>query len=207
MNKVKVIAYVIILLMSVAITQDTLKLKLIWDANTDGITDEYWVYKSIGNFEDFIQISTVLHDSTLIEGDTLFYIDNNNIQPNLLYAYYLRAATKDSVYSDPSDTVWTIIDSAQSLVQPNLYLSGANRVELYPNPTNDEIHFVLTTKKISNVEIHIFNSLGQEIYYKKFNKIFGRHHLHIYPNLSSGMYFCMIKMNNKVFSEKLIIVR
>lgn len=84
-------------------------LQLIWSPNTEDDMLRYRIYRSIGNFESFRLIDSVEHpDTTYFDFDSIEYNDKS-------YAYYLRAVNQSMLYSNPSDTVWIVLNSDTSL--------------------------------------------------------------------------------------------
>lgn len=84
-------------------------------------------------------------------------------------------------------------------------------VELYPNPADDIIHIILVNdESINNLNITIFNSLGQAVQNIENKTTFnqGSHKIDIKTkSLERGIYYCRIKSENYKTTKKIIITR
>lgn len=79
--------------------------------------------------------------------------------------------------------------------------------ELYPNPTNGTISFEISSGKESEIEIHIFDLLGQQVYYNQTRVYEGESKVEIdLAELSKAYYLVHIidKTNNKTYVKRLI---
>ncbi len=79
--------------------------------------------------------------------------------------------------------------------------------ELYPNPTNANVSFDIESDKESEIEIHIFDLLGQQVYYNQTKTYEGISKVDIdLTELSKAYYLLHIidKTNNKVYVKRLI---
>jgi len=76
---------------------------------------------------------------------------------------------------------------------------------IFPNPTNFSftISFELSTKE--NIELRIFNILGEVIYFSKEENTTGKFKKEInVQKLSKGIYFLQAKMNDRIINEKVV---
>jgi hypothetical protein len=79
--------------------------------------------------------------------------------------------------------------------------------ELYPNPTNGNVSFDIESDKESEIEIHIFDLLGQQVYFNQTKTYEGISKVDIdLTELSKAYYLLHInnKTNNKVYVKRLI---
>ncbi|MBL7935936.1 MAG: HYR domain-containing protein [Bacteroidia bacterium] len=79
--------------------------------------------------------------------------------------------------------------------------------ELYPNPTNGDISFDISSDKESEIEIYIFDLLGQQVYYNQTTTYEGKSKVDIdLTELSKAYYVVHIndKTNNKSYVKRLI---
>ncbi|MBW6481728.1 MAG: T9SS type A sorting domain-containing protein [Vicingaceae bacterium] len=86
--------------------------------------------------------------------------------------------------------------------------TSKNEISLYPNPANNEFTVQLEGKKGDEVNIEIYNSIGQQVMNRTFilqHKFFSEQ---IDVNeFDQGIYFVNIKMGNLLIPKKLIIDR
>lgn len=76
---------------------------------------------------------------------------------------------------------------------------------IYPNPTNGNVNISLKLLSNSNVEIQLFNSLGQIIINDKFENQKGTfNHVLSLDKLSNGIYLVNVSMGDRVISKKII---
>ena len=96
------------------------------------------------------------------------------------------------------------------LLNPNERNENINNslsLKVFPNPSTGQVNFEFYIDKKSNVTISLFDIYGNElmlIVNKEFNQ--GTHKFNYYVgNLSSGIYICKIKANNKSMTSKIIL--
>jgi hypothetical protein len=83
----------------------------------------------------------------------------------------------------------------------------------YPNPFNPSTNIVFNLQEVSNVEISIFNPVGQKVksFFKEMpageNKILWDGRNDYNSELSSGIYIYKVKSGNKILSGKLVLQR
>ena len=77
-------------------------------------------------------------------------------------------------------------------------------VEIYPNPNNGQFE-LLINNNFTNIDIEIFNLLGEKIYNKTINNYTMNHYYPIDVKTAAGTYILNLKTENYK-SEKLIII-
>ena len=118
---------------------------------------------------------------------------------NLLAVVWVQSPTTGEVYQS-------------ALSSFTLGMDADERAELitaiYPNPANDQVNINLNMKQSENVNITIFNYLGQEVTNTNYGSMNGVNTLNIkLNNLSSGMYFVKITIGDKVYTKPLQITK
>ena len=89
-------------------------------------------------------------------------------------------------------------------INDNLDLSIGN---MYPNPASNFVTVEYNLKSSSNVELVIYNALGQSVYTLKDSyEAAGNHKETFDLNLTGGMYFLNINTDKSTFTRKLNIV-
>jgi hypothetical protein len=80
--------------------------------------------------------------------------------------------------------------ASYSQVRKTITYVGKTRIQLAGNPVMNQIRLFATTSKRENVEIQVFNSLGQEMYHHKFTVTPGTNLLELpAEKLQTGLYF------------------
>jgi len=86
--------------------------------------------------------------------------------------------------------------------------SGSNfGFEVYPNPVTESATVDFTLSKSANVDIRIYNIMGEEVRYMMLgSKEAGNHQAAIEKlDLSSGIYFVTISFENEIFTKKISV--
>jgi hypothetical protein len=86
-------------------------------------------------------------------------------------------------------------------------LNSFSLSELYPNPTTGMVSFEVLSDKQSEIEIHIFDLLGQQVYYNQTRAYEGGSKVEIdLKELSKAYYLVHIvdNTNNKTYVKRLI---
>ncbi len=108
-----------------------------------------------------------------------------------------------------ADGSGVIIGGAQSFVTPtgvNDIAEVANKVSLSPNPASDVSYINLDIIQSNDVEVTIFNQIGQSVAKKAYGKLAGKQMLPInVDQFNKGMYFVKINVGNKTTTQKLIV--
>lgn len=77
----------------------------------------------------------------------------------------------------------------------------------YPNPASSQVHFNLKASGDSDVNVLVYNLLGQEVKSQWTNSSNGRINLAV-DDLQPGIYFCSFLVNNEIVkTEKFIVKR
>jgi hypothetical protein len=98
-------------------------------------------------------------------------------------------------------------DSVASAI--NQFADNGTSLTVYPNPAKTIIHFACSINEYSDVELRLFNILGQEVatitkqsdYKGTFKESFDC------SNLADGMYYGILKANNTIIKQKIIILK
>jgi len=77
-----------------------------------------------------------------------------------------------------------------------------NLVNIYPNPVTDDLN-IRVNEKFDNVEVRIFNQMGQIVYENKLNSFSGIENIDVksYP---AGVYMVYIKSEKGIITKKII---
>lgn len=80
-------------------------------------------------------------------------------------------------------------------------------LSLYPNPAKNNATLSISLKEAAKMEIALLNSVGQKVYSTSVNGNAGNNKVELnLSNLSSGMYFYQVKMDNgKAVTQKFVV--
>lgn len=110
-------------------------------------------------------------------------------------------------HSFPYDEVFTItIQPEDDLVSaPKVY--AENKIQVYPNPTSDLAQLNIKSTEKGNLEIAVFNLLGNRVHYKQVNNFIGTYNYNLNQAKlgGKGLFFVVTKINGKEEVTKLII--
>ena len=141
--------------------------------------------------------------------DYFIFVDIPGLDTNLTYHYVLTASnnqinglnfTVDSIYINPVVNYVTGISNDQSVLE--------SKITLFPNPANQKFTLEYELIKSANVLIELFDVVGHKVktissnYFEEKEK--HSHSVNI-EDLSAGVYFVKLKINDSETTIKLII--
>ena len=106
--------------------------------------------------------------------------------------------------SNPDERISLIVESGNntSVAENTVYLGSA-----YPNPASSQVHFDYKANGNANINVVVYNLLGQEVKSQLVNGIQGRINIAV-DDLQPGIYFCRFLANTEVVkTEKFIVKR
>lgn len=116
---------------------------------------------------------------------------------------------KDNSSFSGSDCAWldNIVFPSFSQIILNIQdFKTDNNFVVYPNPFTQNVYFKINTANTNLCAISVFDFLGKEIYYSQEKLIEGDNLIEWKPqtNLTKGVYFFKILVDNKIISGKII---
>ncbi len=147
---------------------------------------------------------------------TINILDNNQAQVDPPYPGWLGSdtvtfiVTDEGGKSDTTSAVFTVDDNPSSLVGwHDNYPQKFTLLPNFPNPFNPSTTITYGLSKNSDVQIEIFNMLGQRVYQKtEANMARGYHTFKLNASgWSSGVYLYRISAENKTITRKMVLVR
>ena len=96
----------------------------------------------------------------------------------------------NSLGSDPSLNQISIVFNENSLNTNNINFKES--LNLYPNPTDKELHFEFNNLNVQSVEYKVYDAAGREV--QKINRVINSSKDFIDLKLSSGTYNILIKI-------------
>ena len=99
-------------------------------------------------------------------------------------------------------------DAIPSAVGPQVDEKG-NSLSVYPNPATTAINFSYTVTENSMVELSLINILGQEVAHVfKDTRTEGSYRVSLdCSDLTNGMYYGMLKVNNAIIKKKIMVLK
>lgn len=150
---------------------------------------------------------TIVAEASNIEGVTPFLLDNftqtyTEIPATGVVTYNYSVLSSDA--QSVSSSRFSIVFKASSTldVKSNELESG---LKLYPNLVKDGWFMMSSSSDIQNIEIEIFNVLGQKIPFKTTN--IDANTLKIEPSKSAakGVYWVKMKQDGRISTQKIIV--
>jgi len=131
--------------------------------------------------------------------DTLLNGANNQNYTVINQGTYFVEVTNQYGCSAISDSIYVLISSLSDL-------QTSNNVLLYPNPTSGLISLSFNVKNESNVNIKIFDNLGQLMYNKAYKNVNNRFLENIdLSEFKKGIYSISINVHNKIFTKHIVV--
>lgn len=96
------------------------------------------------------------------------------------------------------------VGNSEQLEQSDITLSN-----IYPNPANHNVNFVLKLDKSANVTVSVNNIVGQVVKTESIGRVNAGGNTLAFDvsDLTSGTYFCTIEIEKQKFSRKIVITR
>jgi len=114
--------------------------------------------------------------------------------------YTVTAVDDDNCRSEKSVMIY--VDSCTTGITSDIYSS----LSIYPNPSNGIVNINLDINNISDIEISLYNALGEEVYIIKVDKFIGEYSNRIdLSSKSKGVYLLKIRTSNSLINRKLVI--
>ncbi len=145
---------------------------------------------------NFIEIGWVAgHDNSNRE-NTYDYNDYN-VAPDTIYYYRLM-----QVDNNGNQTPTEIVQA--SLTGANIFTIG----ELFPNPARDQSSLNITTSEAKNIDVKLYDIIGQQISDKQYNLLSGVNAISLNAKqLAGGTYTVIIDAGDNIYTRKLVITR
>lgn len=101
----------------------------------------------------------------------------------------------------------TLAALPNSTIAPGTSMVEQLQVNCYPNPTSGELNIDLGTYQGEQVEVQLFNSLGQQVLNQQIdNSAFAKAQLDL-SGFNTGIYNITIKLDNTIVTKKIVLTR
>lgn len=133
--------------------------------------------------------------STTEQKDYAF--EDHNVQPNTIYYYRLNQVDYNG------DAELSQIVSA-SINMSNVFVVG----DFVPNPTSNSTTIDVTASDVRNINVTVFNTLGQLMFSNDYDIVPGSNRLNFdFSNFADGTYYTVITADGEVYNKKLVLTK
>lgn len=173
-------------------TNEGRRIKLNWETNMSHKTSNFRIERSSNNV-DFVDIGQQISQG---EAVTDLYYEFTDENPQLGKNYYrIKQIFKYNGFK--------YTEVRKAVIDQNL-----RQVNLYPNPTEDELMIDLKVYRGQTAAFSIYNAFGQSIYTRSLKDIPNRAIVLNLSDYKSGVYYISIKVENrKIETHKFIIAK
>ncbi|WP_406682777.1 T9SS type A sorting domain-containing protein [Seonamhaeicola sp. MEBiC1930] len=77
-------------------------------------------------------------------------------------------------------------------------------LKVYPNPFKSELTLQLNSNEVSDMELKLFNVVGQLVYSEQHKTSKGQNTIKLTPKISNGVYFLKVNFNNVITTYRII---
>jgi len=173
--------------------------KLTWSNIPDDDFNYFCIYRNNENYFD--------QSSQPISQSIVNTYTDNNLDSGATYYYSIKSVDLSGNESDFSDVFFIILTSTSEELK---YIPSYNYLaQNYPNPFNPTTTIVYSLLISSNVELKIYDLLGNEISTLVDDyKMVGIHEINFDgSSLSSGVYYYTLKAGKYIKSRKFIVLK
>lgn len=148
------------------------------------------------NGRDFERIGWVDGNGSTTE--TIDYVYNDvKVQPNVIYYYKLNQVDFDGANKE------TPMVSA-SITADEVMVIG----DFIPNPTLDNTHLIITSPKAQELQLTVYNTLGQIVLYTEQEMLPGKNRVDLsMGGVADGTYHAVLMIDGKVHNKKLVVTK
>lgn len=165
--------------------------KLDWSTERE-INSQYFIVERSNDAINFVEIARVN-----AAGSSSIYIEYSVLDNNPIAGinYYRLKQLDDNGASDYSEIVTITVNKT----------TQTNGFSLYPNPSSSNSPISLIMDDNTNAEISIYNQFGNAIITGHLLTGYGENSTFDLPKLKPGVYLVLVKTQEQLFQEKLII--
>lgn len=122
-------------------------------------------------------------------------------------AYIQPAVGPQQTYAVPADPLEIVVvaDTSNSTGIASLQ-AGQIKVTNYPNPFRNETRVLFETSKIEQIEIKVYNMIGEMVYIERFMTSVGTNEKRLNMQLAPGQYFYTLTSASLSASSRMIVL-
>ena len=144
--------------------------------------------------------------SSIASGETHSYTFSYNLpstyDPNAVHVVAMLIAPNGEIDNSSSETIAELVTSNTTEVFRN------DLAQVSPNPFSDFTEVRLNLEQAANVQMTVFNSIGEMVAHRDYGQLNGEMVLPFAAgNLESGMYFFHIQVDDTLITKKVQLVR
>ena len=145
-------------------------------------------------------------------------LDVSVVGGNAPYSYQWNTTeTTQQITPTANGTYWVIVEDVNQCISDTVYfnvtwistdITELNIVDLsiYPNPSEDIFNITFTSEKKQDIEIRIFNGLGERVFVESKQEFIGEYTTKInLSEYSKSIYFLEIETEKGIINKKLIL--
>ena len=138
---------------------------------------------------------------------TPFEITNFNSAINYRNDFNPACSYSDTIYSITKKRPLIRFKTCQSLSNLESDRKNEHNLNIYPNPATNKFELVFLLTKREEIEIKMTNALGKIVFLKKTVDYIGQFKETIdASNLSKNIYFLQVKISDKLYNKKLVLI-
>lgn len=121
---------------------------------------------------------------------------------------HIVATLHDVAGNDVLNAVSTHLSDADVILDSDHEVFVDNLVKVFPNPADNFTNIKIDLEENSNVELNVINAIGQSVALRDYGVLNGEMILPFNTaNLSDGMYYLFLKIDEQLTVEKLVVER
>jgi len=138
---------------------------------------------------------------------TPFEITNFNSAISYRNDFTPACSYSDTIYSITKKRPLIRFKTCQSLSNLENDRKNEHNLNIYPNPARNKFELVFLLTKREEIEIKMTNALGKIVFLKKTVDYIGQFKETINAsNLSKNIYFLQVKISDKLYTKKLVLI-
>lgn len=138
---------------------------------------------------------------------TPFEITNFNSAINYRNDFTPACSYLDTIYNVTKRRPLFRFKTCQSLSNLENDRKNEHNLNIYPNPARNKFELVFLLTKREEIEIKMTNEIGKIVFFKKTVDYIGQFKETIdSSNLSKNIYFLQVKISNKLYTKKLVLI-
>lgn len=140
---------------------------------------------------------------TLDDGDVVFNVKFKVLDQTQLAESIMFTGDLVPIASANSQGCYGEVNSPPFTTSTNHTIASLSNIDIYPNPTNEHFNLELDLTTSKNVNIELFNLIGQDLLTKSYEGISIKDQIDI-SNFSNGIYFLSIEVDGEIVTKRIV---